>query len=56
MLDDKSMKIIDSVYDGYKEGSGQVKAVKEGAVEVRKLFPKMSRIERCWVVSNDSMQ
>jgi cyclophilin family peptidyl-prolyl cis-trans isomerase len=57
MLDDKSMKIIDSVYDGYKEGSGQVKAVKEGADAVQKLFPKMSRIERCWVVrSNDSIQ
>ena len=56
MLDEQSMKIIDSVYDGYKEGSGQVKAVKEGAVEVRKLFPKMSRIERCWVVSNVSIQ
>lgn len=49
MLDDKSMKIIDSVYEGYKEGSGQVKAVKEGADEVQKLFPKMSRIERCWI-------
>lgn len=56
MLDVKSMKIIDSVYEGYKEGSGQVKAVKQGADEVQKLFPKMSRIERCWVVSNDSIQ
>ena len=49
MLDEQSMKIIDSVYDGYKEGSGQVKAVKQGADEVQKLFPKMSRIERCWI-------
>jgi len=53
MLDDKSMEIILSVYDGYNAGMGQVKAVNKGSHEVEKLFPKMSRIEKCWVVSND---
>mmetsp|Transcript_6905 Transcript_6905/g.14390 ORF Transcript_6905/g.14390 Transcript_6905/m.14390 type:complete len:256 (-) Transcript_6905:70-837(-) len=50
MLDDKSMDIISSVFDGYSAGMGQVKAVKQGADEVKKLFPKMSRIEKCWIV------
>ena len=53
MLDDKSMKIIKSVFDGYSAGMGQVKAVKQGSEEVKRLFPKMSRIEKCWIVTND---
>jgi cyclophilin family peptidyl-prolyl cis-trans isomerase len=53
MLDDKSMEIILSVYDGYKAGMGQVKAVNKGSDEVKRLFPKMSRIETCWVVSSN---
>lgn len=53
MLDGKSMDIIKSVYDGYSAGMGQVKAVKKGADEVKKLFPKMSRIEKCRVVNDD---
>eukprot|EP00581_Thalassiosira_minuscula_P004401 CAMPEP_0183735516 /NCGR_PEP_ID=MMETSP0737-20130205/46882_1 /TAXON_ID=385413 /ORGANISM="Thalassiosira miniscula, Strain CCMP1093" /LENGTH=253 /DNA_ID=CAMNT_0025969281 /DNA_START=60 /DNA_END=821 /DNA_ORIENTATION=- len=48
-LDEASMAIVDSVYS-YKEGLGQVKAVKKGDDEVRRLFPRMSRIERCWIV------
>ena len=47
-LDEKSMTIIDSVYS-YKEGLGQVKAVKKGDEEVKQLFPRMSRIEKCWI-------
>mmetsp|Transcript_12073 Transcript_12073/g.26356 ORF Transcript_12073/g.26356 Transcript_12073/m.26356 type:complete len:263 (-) Transcript_12073:1383-2171(-) len=47
-LDELSMAIIDSVYS-YKEGLGQVKAVKKGDEEVKRLFPRMSRIERCWI-------
>lgn len=47
-LDEGSMAIIDSVHS-YKEGLGQVKAVKKGDGEVKKLFPRMSRIERCWI-------
>lgn len=47
-LNEESMKIIDSVYS-YKEGLGQVKAVKKGDEEVRQLFPRMSRIEKCWI-------
>lgn len=42
------MKLIDKIYSGYKEGSGQVKAVKNG--EVATQFPNMSRIEECHVV------
>ena len=53
MLDDTSMKIIDSVFDGYKAGMGQVKAVNKGSDEVKKLFPRMSRIEKCWVINNN---
>lgn len=52
MLDGKSMEIIKSVFDGYSAGMGQVKAVKKGADEVKKLFPKMSRIEKCRVVND----
>jgi cyclophilin family peptidyl-prolyl cis-trans isomerase len=47
-LDERSMSIIDSVYS-YKEGLGQVKAVISGDEEVKRLFPRMSRIEKCWV-------
>ena len=47
-LDEASMQIIDAVYS-YKEGSGQVKAVNKGDDEVKRLFPRMSRIERCWI-------
>ena len=42
------MKLIDEIFTGYKEGSGQVKAVKNG--EVATQFPEMSRIEECHVV------
>ena len=47
-LDDNSMSIIDSIHS-YKEGLGQVVAVKKGDVEVKRLFPRMSRIEKCWI-------
>ncbi len=47
-LDDDSMSIIDSIYS-YKEGLGQVVAVKKGDAEVKRLFPHMSRIEKCWI-------
>jgi len=53
MLDGKSMEIIKSVFDGYSAGMGQVKAVKQGSEEVKRLFPKMSRIEKCWIVTDD---
>lgn len=49
-LGKESMKIIDSIYDKYKQGSGQVKAVNNK--EVERLFPNMSRIERCWLASS----
>ena len=49
-LDEASMMIIDSIYDEYKQGSGQVKAVNND--EVDKLFPNMSRIYKCWIASH----
>jgi cyclophilin family peptidyl-prolyl cis-trans isomerase len=42
--------VIDLLYDGYKDGQGQVKAMKEGDETVMALFPNMSRIEQCHVV------
>ena len=53
MLDDKSMEILQSVFDGYNAGMGQVKAVKKGPAEVENMFPKMSRIEVCRVIDSD---
>jgi len=47
-LDENSMSIIDSIYS-YKEGLGEVAAVKKGDAEVKRLFPRMSLIERCWI-------
>lgn len=47
-LDEQSMAIIDAVYS-YKEGLGQVKAVKKGDEEVKTQFPRMSIIEKCWI-------
>jgi peptidyl-prolyl cis-trans isomerase A (cyclophilin A) len=46
-LGEESMKIIDAIYDHYKQGSGQVKAVNNN--EVDKFFPNMSQIKRCWL-------
>ena len=51
-LDDDSMALADRLYKGYKEGSGQVKAVKEGAETVAAKFPNMSRIDKCHIVSS----
>ncbi len=47
-LDNNSLSIIDAIYS-YKEGLGQVIAVKKGDAEVKRLFPQMSRIEKCWI-------
>jgi cyclophilin family peptidyl-prolyl cis-trans isomerase len=47
-LDERSMAIIDSVYS-YKAGLGQVNAVTNGDDDVKRLFPRMSMIEKCWI-------
>ena len=44
------MELIDKIYTGYKEGSGLVKAVKNGQVAAQ--FPEMSRIQECHVIEN----
>ena len=45
---DEMANIFDKLYTSYKEGSGQVKAVKSD--DVASQFPDMSRIEECHVV------
>lgn len=52
-LGEDSMEIIDSIYDKYKQGSGQVKAIHSD--EVKSMFPNMSRIERCWLAADAPM-
>jgi peptidyl-prolyl cis-trans isomerase A (cyclophilin A) len=49
-LDERSMEIVDAIYNGYPAGLGQVPAVTSGDEEVKRRFPNMSRVERCWVV------
>ena len=45
---DEMANVFDKLYTSYKEGSGQVKAVKSD--DVASQFPDMSRIEECHVV------
>ena len=45
---DDMVQLFDKLYTSYKEGSGQVKAVKND--DVASQFPDMSRIEECHVV------
>ena len=47
---DEMVQLFDKLYTSYKEGSGQVKAVKRD--DVASQFPEMSRIEECHVVDN----
>ena len=47
---DEMAQLFDKLYTSYKEGSGQVKAVKRD--DVASQFPEMSRIEECHVVDN----
>lgn len=47
-LDERSMAILDYVHP-YEAGLGQVGAVRNGDEDVRRLFPRMSRIEKCWI-------
>jgi len=44
-LSKASMDLADALYAGYKEGQGQVKAVKDASVATK--FPLMSRIDSC---------
>ena len=47
-LDDQSMALADQIYAGYKEGLGQIKALKAGTVPEH--FPEMARIDICRIV------
>ena len=53
-VDDPSMQILDQLYTGYKDGQGQVKTLNKGATAMREAFPRMSRVEKCRVVSSFS--
>ena len=44
-IDDKSMLIVDRIYDGYKGGQGQIASINNNSIA--KTFPKMSRIDFC---------
>ena len=48
-VDDAGMAVLDQIYTGYKEGSGQVAAYQQGVDELQRQFPRMSWIERCAV-------
>ena len=48
-VDDAGMAVLDRIYTGYKEGSGQVAAYQQGVDELQRQFPRMSWIERCAV-------
>ena len=43
----ESMKIAEKIYTGYKPGLGQIPSIKNGTVS--ELFPRMSKIERCYL-------
>ena len=40
------MALIDSIYNGYKGGQGQVKAIRDREIPTK--FPEMARIDRCY--------
>ena len=44
-IDDKSMLIVDKIYNGYKGGQGQIASINNNSIA--KTFPKMSRIDFC---------
>jgi cyclophilin family peptidyl-prolyl cis-trans isomerase len=48
-LDEASMALADSIYTGYKEGTGQISAIRDG--KVAEMFPEMSVIESCRVAT-----
>jgi cyclophilin family peptidyl-prolyl cis-trans isomerase len=49
-LSHESMEVLDKLYMEYKDGQGQIKALKEGEEAVLEVFPRMSKIVSCRVV------
>lgn len=49
IVDDDSMDIADKLHTGYQPGQGQIPAIKNGTVSM--LFPKMSKVEQCYVAN-----
>ena len=45
----RNVALLDQLYGGYKEGSGQIKAYNRGTDALMAEFPKMSHIETCRV-------
>ena len=54
-LDADSMKIVDRLYTGYADGSGQVKYLKQGWKAMLQQFPEMSLVEYCRVKKTHKM-
>uniref|UniRef100_A0A6U9XA65 PPIase cyclophilin-type domain-containing protein n=1 Tax=Pseudo-nitzschia australis TaxID=44445 RepID=A0A6U9XA65_9STRA len=42
------MRLVDSIYQGYKGGQGQIPAIKRR--EIAEKFPEMGRIDRCYLL------
>lgn len=50
-IDAESMKLIDQLHMGYKDGEGQVGAVNAGPDAVAQRFPEMSWVQECRLVT-----
>lgn len=46
-VDEGSMQLAEKIYTGYKPGLGQIPSIKNGTVS--ELFPRMSKIEKCYL-------
>lgn len=46
-VDEESMKLAEKIYAGYKPGLGQIPSINNGTVSG--LFPRMSKIEKCYL-------
>lgn len=54
-VSDTSMtEVLDRLYTGYKDGQGQIKALKQGEQAVLEEFPHMSKVEKCRIVAKFS--
>lgn len=52
--DDASMDILDRLYTGYKDGEGQIQALKLGHDAMLEHFPRMSIIEYCRIIQQEN--
>ena len=52
--DDASMLLLDQLYTGYPDGSGQVQALHQGRAATLETFPQMSLMESCRRVASSA--